>query len=347
MEPRLWGSRSCSSSSRSLPPMWGPAAERHSTPTTRRSRADVSISASQHFSISAFLLTNEGRRPKRADMLTSAEWGRVNPSPLRLSGLDADHQSSPRVHPCVGLSAGRLDFGGIFAGTCEVDPGFLDPLGRVGDVATPGHVAPEERNRRFPRGRVVEGRVDPRKAEGLRDGGHGPRVLALIEQRYAFSQPACRVGEPVEAFQGPLELFCVAPALLPSLPKPGLQVLDLLFGQYVLCLDVLQPPFGLAFCHVLGTRADPGKILTARADLVEHGLQLVPARLGFFQGALQFGDTVLEAGNLRPETLDHPFQIPLSGRLLGQPDRLELRKAGPVGAHLGLALDRGFPQPFL
>src|SRR5215211_7190512 len=82
--------------------------------------------------------------------------------------------------------------------------GFFDPVCRVGDVSPPGHVAPEERERWSPWRRVVQCRVNPGEAEGLGDGRYRPRMLALVEQRYAFPEPACRVGEPVEAFQGSL-----------------------------------------------------------------------------------------------------------------------------------------------
>ena len=119
-----------------------------------------------------------------------------------LACLDADHQMAFGVHSGVGVPAGGFDFGWVFACTCEVDPGFLDAFGGVGDVAAPGHVVPEERERRFAGGPVAEGCVDLREAEGPRDGGDRARVLALVEQCYALPEAAFRVGEPVEASPG-------------------------------------------------------------------------------------------------------------------------------------------------
>ena len=82
-------------------------------------------------------------------MLTGrCEVGSTLPHPAS-TGLDADHQTPSGVHPGVGLPARRLDFGGVFAGASEVDPGFFDAFCGVGDVAAPGHVAPEERERWF------------------------------------------------------------------------------------------------------------------------------------------------------------------------------------------------------
>src|SRR3712207_2023250 len=128
----------------------------------------------------------------------------ANLSHTASAGLDADHQTPSGVHPGVGLSARRFDFGRIFTRTREVDPGFFDPFCRVGNVAPPGHVAPEERERWSPWRRVVQCCVYSRESEGLRDRRYRSRVLTLVEQRYAFPEPACRVGEPVEAFEGSL-----------------------------------------------------------------------------------------------------------------------------------------------
>src|ERR671912_1772785 len=120
------------------------------------------------------------------------------------TGLDADHQTPSGVHPGVGLPARRLDFVRVFTRTREVDPGFFDPFCGVGNVAPPGHVAPEERERWSPWRRVVQCCVNSRESEGLRDGRYRPRVLALVEQRDALPQTAGWFGEPVEALQGSL-----------------------------------------------------------------------------------------------------------------------------------------------
>ena len=133
--------------------------------------------------------------------MTSADGEGILPHTAS-AGLDADHQTPPGVHPGVGLPARRLDFGRIFTRAREVDPGFFDPS--VGSETRRQAMSPQRNVSVGPLEPCRRGPREPWKAEGLRDGRYRPRVLALVEERYALPEPACRVGEPVEAFQGSL-----------------------------------------------------------------------------------------------------------------------------------------------
>ena len=187
--------------------------------------------------------------------------------------------------------------------------------------------------------------MNPGEAEGLRDGGYRPRVLALVEECDALPEPAFRVGEPVEAFQGVFNSSALR--RLSSLASQSLASRSwiLLFGEYFLRLDILQtalPALRLRFVPRAGWMPDgssrPARI-SPRADL-----QFAPAGLGLFEGLFQFADAVLEVGDLRPETLHHPLQILLLRRTSGTAWRPRAPSGGPCRRAARSLAECGLPQ---
>src|SRR5215218_7275448 len=76
-------------------------------------RALSSYSAIQLFSNKeADLLTSEGRRPERAEMLTSAGWGRLEPSPTRFQNSIVSRSSAELTGPPNAISASAANVPG-------------------------------------------------------------------------------------------------------------------------------------------------------------------------------------------------------------------------------------------